>query len=676
MALCLFDGSGAETRIPLLDFDAGVWHGFIPGVSPGQLYGYRAEGTYDPSRGLRFNPAKLLLDPYARAISGEVRNGPEVLGYRDGNPDLQSSDDSSACVPRSVVVGPDRRRSRSVEAPDISYADSIVYETHVKGITVNHPDVPPKLRGTYAGLGHEAVLEHFVKLGVTTIELLPVHEHIPEPFLVERGLTNYWGYNTIGFFSPHASYSAAVRAGKVGGQVSEFKSMADAIHAAGLQLILDVVYNHTAEGNEFGPTLCFRGLDNPGYYRLDTGDPRHYYDTTGCGNALNGADPFTLRLILDSLRYWASEMHVDGFRFDLAPTLARSNNEFDRVSAFFDLVAQDPVVSRVKLIAEPWDVGQSDSYDIGRFPPLWSEWNGRYRDTVRDFWRSKAPIGEFADRLTGSASLYEADRRRPTASVNFVAVHDGFTLRDLVSYNEKHNEANGDDNRDGTDDNRSWNCGAEGDTTDATIETLRGCQARALVATVLLSFGVPLLQGGDELGRTQLGNNNAYCQDNTVTWYDWAQVDARMLTLVRRLTSLRAAHPVFRRRRFLFGAESGEVRWFSPSGEAMTEANWQDPETRCLTVYLDGRDDPDRDYTGALLVDDDFLLFVNGWWEPLSFAVPLLRPAQRWTVVLDTAGPDLVIDADALEAGASALVSPRSLSLWRSPVAANEPAGA
>ena len=451
--------------------------------------------------------------------------------------------------------------------PRHRYADTVIYEVHVKGFTMTHPDVPPELRGTYAGLGHEAAMAHLVDLGVTAVELLPVHQNVPESFLLDRGLTNYWGYNTIGFFAPHDAYSAAVRAGRPGGQVAEFKAMVDALHGAGLEVILDVVFNHTAEGDHLGPTLCFRGLDNPAYYRLVAGDPRHYVDTTGCGNTVNAGDPTALRLIMDSLRYWLAEMRVDGFRFDLAPSLARQEGGFDQVSAFFDMVSQDPVVCQAKLFAEPWDVGQTDSYDLGRFPPLWREWNGKYRDTMRDFWRSHdGLVGEFADRFTGSSDLFARPGRRPTASVNLITVHDGFTLADLVSYDSKHNEANGEANRDGTDDNRSWNCGAEGPSADPDIAGLRARQRRAMLTTLLLSFGVPLLLGGDELGRTQQGNNNAYCQDNPMTWFDWAHIDSDLLTFTKRLMALRRAHPVFRRRRFLAGAEASELGWYTPGG--------------------------------------------------------------------------------------------------------------
>ena len=670
--LCLFDESGAEDRVSLRDFDAGVWHAFVPGIEAGQRYGYRVTGPYDPARGLRCNPAKLLLDPYAKALAGTVIPGPEILAYAAPGSDAPSATDSAAKVPRSLVTSEEFDWTDG-DRPAHRYQDTIIYEAHAKGLTMRHPAVPVPLRGSYAGLAHEAVIGHLLDLGVTTLELLPVHESVPESFLVERGLTNYWGYNTIGYFAPHQAYSAAVRAGQPGGQVTEFKAMVNALHRAGLEVILDVVFNHTAEGNELGPTLCFRGLDNQAYYRLDDGDPRHYYDTTGTGNSLNAGDPVTLRLIMDSLRYWVTQMHVDGFRFDLAPTLGRQEGGFAQVSAFFDLVAQDPVVSGVKLIAEPWDVGQVDSYDLGRFPPLWREWNGRYRDSMRDFWRSH-PVGlsEFATRFCGSADLYAGARRRPTASVNLITVHDGFTLRDLVSYNDKHNEANGESNRDGTTDNRSWNCGAEGPAADEGIRALRARQSRAMLTTLLLSFGVPLLLGGDEMGRTQLGNNNAYCQDNELTWFDWARADHELLGFTRRVIALRRSHPVFRRRRFLAGPDAAGLRWFTPAGGAMSPAGWSDDSSLAIALYLDGSDEPDRAADGTLLVDDDFLVLVNAWWEPLDFVLAETRPEAGWHVEVDTfrpgpldpgtlAGPDV-----AGRAGDKLTVGPRSITVLRS----------
>ena len=675
MVLCLFDENGTETQIPMPDYDMRAWHAFVPGVGAGQAYGFRATGPYDPARGVRCHPAKLLLDPYARALTGTVAFGAAVLGQSATDPDAPSELDSATSVPRSLVVADEPFPWRDGGFEDRpyqhSYADTVIYEVHVKGFTMRHPDVPAELRGTYAGLGHEATVAYLRDLGVTAIELLPIHESIPEPFLVHRGLTNYWGYNTVGYFAPHQGYSAAVRAGHPGGQVAEFKAMVDAMHAAGLEVLLDVVFNHTAEGDELGPTFCCRGLDNPAYYRL-ADDPHYYVDTTGCGNSLNAGDPITLALIMDSLRYWVTEMHVDGFRFDLAPTLARQEGEFGTRSAFFDLVAQDPVVSRAKLIAEPWDVGQMDSYDLGRFPPRWREWNGRYRDTIRDFWRSHpVGLGEFTTRFCGSSDMYGRARRRPTASVNLITVHDGFTLRDLVSYNDKHNEANGENNRDGTTDNRSWNCGVEGPTDDPAVLALRARQSRAMLATLLLSFGIPMLLGGDELGRTQQGNNNAYCQDNEVTWFDWSTSDAGLLDFTRRLIALRKAHPVFRRSRFLAGAEAVELRWFTPAGTEMTIADWSNPNALAVALYLDGSDDPDRAADGTWLVDDDFMVLVNAWWEPLDFVLPATRPQAGWQVEIDTyelASPSGQAAAQR-GAGDQITVGPRSVAVLKSPLA-------
>jgi isoamylase len=667
VTLCLFDENGAETQIPLLDNDADIWHAFVPGVGPGQAYGYRVSGPWNPAQGQRFNPAKLLLDPYARAVRGTVSFGPEVLGHDPADPDAPSTLDSSPHVPRSLVVNSsyvweDEHR------PRYRYSDTVVYEVHVKGFTMRHPDIPPELRGTYGGLAHEAAIAHLRDLGVTTVELLPVHQNVPESFLPDRGLTNYWGYNTIGFFAPHNGYSAAVRAGQDGGQVDEFKAMVDALHRAGLEVILDVVFNHSCEAGADGPTLCFRGIDNAAYYRLMPDNPRDYYDTTGCGNSLNAGDPIMLELMMDSLRYWLGEMHVDGFRFDLAPTLARQEGGFDKVAAFLDMVSQDPMTSGAKMVAEPWDVGQMDSYDLGRFPPLWREWNGKYRDTMRNFWRSH-PVGisEFADRFAGSADLYATAGRRPTASVNLITVHDGFTLRDLVSYDDKHNEANGENNRDGTSDNESWNCGAEGPTTDPDILALRARQSRAMLTTLMLSFGVPLLLGGDEMGRTQNGNNNAYCQDNEITWFDWETVDEDLLDFTRRLIAFRRAHPVFRRRRFLQGAEAAELQWFTPAGTPMDWDDWTDPSALSIGIYLDGSDDPDRAEDGTLLVDDDFLVLVNAWWEPLAFTLPDTRPDAVWRLTIDTYDPGSAAGAANRGAGDSITVGPRSVAVLGSP---------
>ncbi len=546
--LVLVDDDGVHSTIPLPEVDGFVWHCYLPGVGPGQRYGYRVHGPWDPAVGHRCNPAKLLLDPYTRAVDGTTDNHASLFERAQGRADAA---DSAGHTMLGVVTDPffDWGDDRP---PRRRYAESVIYEAHVRGLSRTHPDVPPELRGTYAGLAHPAVVNHLTSLGVTAVELMPVHQFVHDGVLQDRGLSNYWGYNTIGFFAPHNGYAAL---GTRGQQVTEFKSMVKTLHEAGLEVILDVVYNHTAEGNERGPTLSFRGIDNASYYRLVDGDWQHYYDTTGTGNSLLMRHPYVLQLIMDSLRYWVTEMHVDGFRFDLAATLARQFHEVDRLSAFFDLIQQDPVISRVKLIAEPWDVGEG-GYQVGNFPSLWSEWNGKYRDAVRDFWRAEDhTLGEFASRLTGSSDLYQHSRRRPRASVNFVTAHDGFTLRDLVSYNDKHNEANGEDNRDGESHNRSWNCGAEGATRDPAVRELRGRQQRNLLATLLLSQGIPMLSHGDELGRTQRGNNNAYCQDNDLSWIDWRLDDEQrsLLDFVRRLIALRADHPVLRRRRYFRG---------------------------------------------------------------------------------------------------------------------------
>ena len=667
VTLCLFDQDGAETQIPLRDHDADVWHAFVPGIGPGQAYGYRVGGPWDLAQGLRCNPAKLLLDPYAKAISGLVTFGQEVTGQDEADPAMPSMLDSAGHVQRSLVVDTEFGW-QDRERPRYHYSDTILYEVHVKGFTMRHPDIPPEARGTYAGLAHEAAIAHLTGLGVTTIELLPVHQNVPESFLIGRGLTNYWGYNTIGYFAPDNGYSAAVRAGRPGGQVTEFKEMMDALHRAGLEVILDVVFNHTAEAGPDGPQLCFRGIDNLAYYRTVPGNPGVYIDTTGCGNSLNIGDPMTMQLMLDSLRYWVTEMHVDGFRFDLTPTLAREEGAFGKVSGFLDMLAQDPVVSRVKLTAEPWGIGQMDSYDLGRFPPLWREWNSKYRDTMRDFWRSHpVGIGEFATRFAGSADLYGTTGRRPTASVNLITVHDGFTLRDLVSYDDKHNEANGEDNRHGTGDNRSWNCGAEGPTDDPGILALRARQSRAMLTTLMLSFGVPLLLGGDEMGRTQQGNNNAYCQDNEITWFDWDNADTALLQYATNLIKFRRAHPVFRRLRFMAGAEPSELQWFTPAGTPMDSADWADPNARVIAVYLDGSDDPDRAQDGTLLLDDDFLVLVNSWSEPLDFVLPQTRSDAQWRAEIDSYDP-AAAEAAKCRAGDRVTVGARSITVLRSPM--------
>jgi isoamylase len=675
--LCLFAEDGSERRFDLLEYDAGVWHGLVPGMRAGDRYGFRVYGPYDPGRGLRCNPAKLLLDPYAKAVDGALTWDQRIFGYAfDQGPDAAGGrdlTDSAPAMPRSVVVDPAFDWAGD-SRPGISYTDTVLYEVHVKGFTARHPDVPPELRGTYAGLAHPAAVGHLRRLGVTAVELLPVHQHVTNGALRDKGLTNYWGYDTIGFLAPHAGYSAAARTGSRGAQVGEFKAMVAGLHAAGIEVVLDVVYNHTAEGNEHGPTLCHRGFDNPAYYRLVPGDPRRYYDTTGTGNALNVAHTTTLRMLLDSLRHWVTEMHVDGFRFDLAATLGRESGGFASTSIFFDLIEQDPVLSQVKLIAEPWDVGQADSYDLGRFPPLWSEWNGRFRDTVRDFWRSvDGTLADTATRAAGSADLYGGSRRRPSASVNIVTTHDGFTLRDLVSYDRKHNDANGEGGRDGADDNRSWNCGVEGPTDDAAVLALRTRQSRALLSMLLLSLGVPMLLGGDELGRTQGGNNNAYCQDGPTSWFDWEHVDTELLEFTTGLVALRRAHPALRRRRYLTGARPGEVGWFTPAGSVMTDADWRNPTSRAVAMVVDGSAEPDRDADGVPMVDEDLLVLVNGWWEALPFTLPPppkrdAGPLPSWRIELDTfTGMVWPVDAELHPSGDAVSVGPRSLVLLVAP---------
>ncbi len=637
--LCLIDESGAEERVALEEVDGFIWHAYLPEIGPGRRYGFRVHGPYDPARGHRCNPAKLLLDPYAKAVEGEGDGHPSLLGYRTDDPGRPDGGDNLAHALLSVVADPafDWSGERRPRRP---YHESVMYEAHVRGLTRRHPAVPEHLRGTYAGLAHPAVIEHLTGIGVTAIELMPVHQFLQDGHLLDRGLRNYWGYNTIGFFAPHNAYAAA---GSRGGQVTEFKAMVKALHEADIEVILDVVYNHTAEGSELGPTLSFRGIDNSSYYRLVDGDPAHYFDTTGTGNSLRMRHPMVLQLIMDSLRYWVTEMHVDGFRFDLAATLGRQFDEVDRLSAFFDLVQQDPVISRVKLIAEPWDVGDG-GYQVGRFPPLWSEWNGTYRDCVRDFWRGQdGTLPEFASRLTGSADLYAGDRRRPRAGVNFVTAHDGFTLRDLVSYNDKHNEANGEDNRDGESHNRSWNCGAEGETRDPEVLALRARQQRNFLTTLLLSQGVPMLSHGDELGRTQHGNNNAYCQDDELSWVDWdlGPQQRELLEFTRGLIALRRDHPVLRRRRFFQGraanGEIGDITWLRPDGREMTEADWGRPDAHTIGVHLNGDAISERDAHGQPVRDDSFLILFNAYWEPVAFTLPPADYGERWRVLVDTA---------------------------------------
>jgi isoamylase len=642
--LCLFDSEGRQSKVEMTEVDGFVWHAYLPGVGPGQRYGYRVHGPWVPSRGLRCSPSKLLLDPYVKAIEGEVTWDESLFDYSWGNPRQPNRTDSARFMPKSVVVNPffDWGNDRSPRTP---YHETVIYEAHVRGLTLRHPDVPQQQRGTYAGLAHPAVIEHLRALGVTAVELMPVHQFVPEQPLIARGLTNYWGYNTIGFLAPHNRYSSA---GQRGEQVGEFKSMVRALHQAGIEVILDVVYNHTAEGDHMGPTLSWRGIDNAAYYRLDDSAPWRYLDYTGCGNSLNARHPHSLQLVMDSLRYWILDMHVDGFRFDLASALARELHDVDRLSTFFDLVQQDPVVSQVKLIAEPWDVGEG-GYQVGNFPPLWTEWNGKYRDTVRDFWRGRpATLPEFASRLTGSSDLYETSGRRPVASINFVTCHDGFTLRDLVSYDDKHNEANGEDNRDGNDDNRSWNCGIEGPAEDPAVESLRARQERNFLVTLFLSQGVPMLLAGDEMGRTQGGNNNAYCQDNEVSWVDWSRASSEhdLLLFTQRLAGLRRDHPVFRRRRFFQGqpmaAEDGpgDIIWLTPAGNEMTDADWRAGYAKSVAVYLNGEAITEPDPRGDPVTDDRFLLLFNAGAAPIMFTLPDERLGSSWEVVIDTTSAD------------------------------------
>ena len=664
--LCLFDADGAETRIVLPEVDGFVWHGFLPNIEPGQRYGYRVHGPYDPGAGQRCNPNKLLLDPYSKAIDGTFDWNQSLFGHNFGDPDSRNDDDSAASMPKAVVISPffDWGVDR---APRRGYAKTVIYEAHVKGLTQTHPDIPEASRGTYSAIAHPVVIDHVKSLGATAIELMPVHHFANDVTLIDKGLSNYWGYNTIGFFAPDSKYSSSATPG---GQVQEFKAMVRALHEADIEVILDVVYNHTAEGNHLGPTLSMRGIDNAAYYRLVDDDQRYYLDYTGTGNSLNVGHPHSLQLIMDSLRYWVIEMHVDGFRFDLAASLARGFYDVDRLSAFFELVQQDPIVSQVKLIAEPWDVGPG-GYQVGNFPPQWTEWNGKYRGTVRDFWRGEAAtLGEFAYRLTGSADLYEHTARRPVASVNFVTAHDGFTLRDLVSYNEKHNEANGEDNNDGESDNRSWNCGAEGPTDDPEINALRGRQQRNFLTTTLLSQGVPMISHGDELGRTQGGNNNGYCQDNEITWIDWAHADTALLEFTRTVSALRAAHPVFRRRRFFDGLPvrrrgvegMPDISWFQPDGPEMSDEDWDSGFGKSVAVYLNGQGIPGLDARGHRVTDDSFVLCFNAHHEPIEFTLPPEEFGPAWTPVIDTAaGADDGGEASPVRAGATVRVGSRGI---------------
>ncbi len=638
--LCLFDDDGTEHRVDLPEVTAFVHHGYLPGIGPGQHYGFRAHGPWDPHQGHRFNPAKLLLDPYAKAIEGEVTFERAVYDHLADDHDHPDPTDSAPFVPRSVVVSPyfdwgtDRRPKRP-------RSDTILYEAHVKGLTKTMPEVPDDLRGTFAGMAHPAVIGHLQELGVTAIELMPAHQHLQEQFLIDRGLRNYWGYASIGYFAPHNEYAAW---GTSGQQVQEFKHMVRAFHQGGIEVILDVVYNHTCEGNGLGPTFSHKGLDNASYYRLSPENGRHYIDYTGTGNTLNVSHPNVLQLIMDSLRYWVQEMHIDGFRFDLASALARDSHHVDQFAAFFDIIHQDPVLRQVKLIAEPWDVGEG-GYQVGRFPPLWSEWNGRYRDTIRDFWRGEpGTLGDFASRLTGSSDLYERNGRRPSASINFVTAHDGFTLADLVAYNEPHNLANGEDNRDGERHNRSWNSGVEGPTDNAEVLEIRRRRQRALITTMLLSQGVPMLLAGDEIGRTQHGNNNAYCQDNEISWLDWESADTELLHYVTRVIEVRTNHPVFRRRRFFEGSDAlerdlADIGWFTPAGAAMTHAHWQRPLSRSLAVFLNGERLTAQGSRGERITDTSFLVLFNAASTPQRFSVPPDLADRWWRIELDSSDP-------------------------------------
>ena len=662
--LCLVDDALGEQRIGLAEKRAGVWHAYLPMIGPGQRYGFRVHGPWEPRRGLRYNPSKLLLDPYAKAITGMADMSQAVFGHVLGDPDRRDETDSLGHTMLSVVTNPffDWSGDYRLDRP---YDETVVYEAHVKGMTIDHPDIPPMLRGTYAGLAHPVMIEHLRSLGVTAVELMPVHQFVHYAFLLEQGRRNYWGYSSVGFFAPHNEYAAT---GTLGQQVSEFKGMVRALHRAGLEVILDVVYNHTAEGNENGPTLSLRGIDYVGYYRLVPDAPQHYFDTTGTGNSLNMRGSKALQLILDSLRYWITEMHVDGFRFDLAATLARQSHHVDRLATFFELAHQDPVVSQAKLIAEPWDLGEG-GYQVGNFPPLWTEWNAEYRDTVRDYWRGEhASLPDLASRLTGSCDLYRADGRTPTASINFVTAHDGFTLRDLVSYDHKHNAANGEDNRDGSSHNRSWNCGVEGPTDDPEVLALRARQQRNMMATLLLSQGVPMLAHGDEIGRTQAGNNNVYCQDNELAWMNWASADQEMLGFTRMLIQLRREHPVFRRKRFFEGRpmrvdeQVPDISWLRPSGEPMTDADWAVTYARTLTMVLNGSAINERDQYGQRLHDTSFALFFNASHLAMDCMVPGRTTGATWRQVFDTSvWPATDRSAPRLAAGSRIEVGPRSL---------------
>jgi isoamylase len=665
LELCLFDEQGKETRCDLPETTSFCWHGYLPNIVPGQRYGFRVHGPWAPREGIRCSPAKLLLDPYARAIEGQVDWNEAVFSYRFDDPDGPLNEtDSAPFMPKSVVINPffDWGNDRH---PRTRLSETIIYEAHVKGFSKKFTELPEELRGSYAALGHPKAIEYLTRLGITAVELMPVHQFVHDSHLLERGLRNYWGYNSIGYLAPHNEYSSS---GQTGQQVQEFKQMVKALHEAGIEVILDVVYNHTAEGNHLGPTLSFKGLDNAAYYRLMNDDRRFYMDYTGTGNTLNMRHPHVLQLIMDSLRYWVLEMHVDGFRFDLASTLARGLHDVDRLSAFFDIIQQDPVISQTKLIAEPWDVGEG-GYQVGNFPPLWLEWNGKYRDCVRDYWRGQdQTLGEFAFRFTGSSDLYEGTGRRPYASVNFITAHDGFTLNDLVSYNDKHNEANGEENRDGESHNRSWNCGAEGPTDDPAVNALRNRQRRNFLSSLFLSQGIPMLLGGDEIGRTQKGNNNAYCQDNEISWFDWQSADRDLLDFTTRIIALRKQHPVFRRRRWFQGRPIHgvtDIGWFTPDGVEMEEEHWGEGFAKAVGVALNGEAIDDPDPRGERIVDDSFYVLFNAHHEPLRFVLPKENWGKEWTLVLDTAATQPEEEQGSHKAGEEVDVEARSLKVLR-----------
>lgn len=667
--LCFFDRDDKETRLELTEVSNFVWHGYVPGVGPGQRYGYRVHGPYAPQEGHRFNPNKLLIDPYGKAIDGDVGNGPELFGYSWDDPeeDLSFSDlDDAHLMPKSVVVDQsfDWGGDQLLQTP---WHETVIYEVQVKGFTKLHPDIPEELRGTYAGMAHPAAIEHLQRLGITAVELMPIHHYLAYPgHLADKGLKNYWGYDSINYFAPYSGYSAS---GTLGEQVNEFKEMVKTLHRAGIEVILDVVYNHTGEGNHKGPTLSLRGIDNASYYRLVEDDPRYYMDYTGCGNSLNVRTPQVLKLIMDSLRYWVTQMHVDGFRFDLASALARELYEVDNLSAFFDIIHQDPVLADVKLIAEPWDVGMG-GYQVGNFPVRWSEWNGKYRDTVRDFWRGEdATLGEFAYRFTGSPDLYfQMNGRQPNASINFITAHDGFTLNDLVSYNEKHNEANGENNNDGESHNRSWNCGVEGETDDSAVLQLRERQQRNFLVTLMLSQGIPMLLGGDEILRTQQGNNNGYCQDNDISWFNWdlGKEKEDFVNFVRELIYFRRQHPVFRRRRWfqgqaIHGKGISDIAWFNPDGTEMTDEQWNNGYSKSIAVFLDGNQIPSPGPQGQRISDDSFILFFNAHYETIEFALPDGLAKREWMVVIDTKEPRFIQEEKIYTGGQAVPVVARSL---------------